>query len=167
MRSSMSRLRELSEGEEDPAMVKCRGRRFRSHRGRGNKHSGGSECTGGGSGTTTIGGAVVSISLSTASTENRLCVASEGVTFTRWRTQNPDPSPLLLRVTLTPVPPSSATPRDPSGVRPSLPTHLSPPASAGRRTGWCNPSPSALAACIADIRQTGRFARDSEPRPVP
>ncbi len=30
----------------------------------------------GGSGTTTIDGTVVSISLSTASTENRLCVAS-------------------------------------------------------------------------------------------
>ncbi len=70
VQSSMSRSRELSEGEEDPAMVKCWGRRLRSHRGRGNKRSGGSECTGGGSGTTTIGGAVVSISLSTASTEN-------------------------------------------------------------------------------------------------
>ncbi len=148
-------------------MVKCRGEAVRSHRGRGNKRSGGSECTGGGSGTTTIGGAVVFISLSTASTENRLCVASEGVTFTRWQTRNPDPYPLLPLATRTPVPLSSATPRDLSGVRPSLPTHLSPPASAGRRIGWCNPSPSALAACIADIRRTGRFVRDSEPRPVP
>ncbi len=163
------RSRELSEGEEDPAMVKCRGRRVSFPPGaRENKCSGGSECTGGGSGTTTIGGAVVFISLSTASTENRLWCASEGVTFTRWQT--PKPGSVSATSPCDPDACSSLCPQ-PQEIFPEcnhlfqliyLRLHLPDVESGGailRPVPWLLASPTYVG--------RGHFARDSEPRPVP